>query len=98
MLREELADALGDRRLLSFERGEPRIALLIRERECFVEIWIDLAPSICGRHKRLYGHRRRAGAKGRSLPVFLRKSPYINSSTNSTHLNSSNWARFSCRR
>ena len=35
-----------------------------------------------------YGHRRRAALNGFSLPVFLRRCPYIISSTNSTHLNS----------
>jgi len=39
-----------------------------------------------------YGHRMRAAVNGFSSPVFLRKCPYISSSTNSTHLNSINCA------
>jgi hypothetical protein len=45
-----------------------------------------------------YGHRMRAAANGFSSPVFLRKCPYISSSTNSTHLNSINCAFWSCLR
>ena len=45
-----------------------------------------------------YGHRRRAAPNDFSLPVFLRRCPYIISSTNSTHLNSRSWTFSSCRR
>src|SRR5690242_17800364 len=58
MLREEFAHERGDGRLVGVERSKPRVALLVRERERLIEVWIDLSPLVCAQHKRCSPNRK----------------------------------------